>query len=91
MADTILFNESIFQTWISELEGSLEYDLSYMEVSSKETLSAVRMMQESMSAYVEVLRMLSEKLSEEVAQMRAAADTIIETDQKARGSFSGKI
>ncbi|MBO4888413.1 MAG: hypothetical protein J5589_08900 [Firmicutes bacterium] len=91
MADTILFNESIFQTWISELEGSLEYDLSYMEVSSKETLSAVRMMQESMSAYVEVLRMLSDNLAEEIIQMKAAADTIIETDQKARGSFSGKI
>ncbi|MBQ7057792.1 MAG: hypothetical protein IJM83_00615 [Firmicutes bacterium] len=91
MADTILFNESVFQTWISELEASLVYDLASMEVSSKETLSAVRMMQESMTAYVEVLRLLSENLAEEVSHMRAAAEAIIDTDQKARGSFSGKI
>ena len=91
MADTILFNERVFQTWISELEGSLSYDLSIMEVSSRETLSAVRMMQESMTAYVEVLRLLSESLAEEVSHMRAAAEAITETDQKARGSFSGKI
>ncbi len=91
MANTIQYDDSIFQGWISAIESSLHFDLSSMEVSSKETLSAVRMLQESMTAYVEVLKLLFDGLSAEANNMKALGDSLIKADQKARGHFSGKL
>ena len=91
MADTIRYQSDVFQGWISGIESSLNYDTSSVDVSSKETLTAVKMLQESISRYVNILKLLSEDLYEEAGHMRAAGDSMEEADKKARGHFSGKL
>ena len=91
MADTIRYDESTFQDWISQIQNSLEYEIPPVEVSSRETLTAVDNMRESMFSFISLMTVFSEQMWNETYNMAALGASLTDADEKARGHFSGKI